>query len=139
MAGKFEVLAGLKGHFHFAQKKGYSGVGVYTREEPSDVIVGFDGGEFDGEGRYIELRFDTPTRKRSLISSYFPSGSSGPERQEAKYRFLAAIYPHLQALKAEREFVLCGDLNIAHTQHDLKNWKGNLKNSGFLPDEPLGK
>ena len=135
VAGKFEVLAGLKGHFHFAQKKGYSGVGVYTRDEPSDVIVGFDGGEFDGEGRYVELRFDTPQRKRSLISSYFPSGSSGPERQEAKYRFLAAIEPHLQALKVEREFVLCGDLNIAHTQLDLKNWKGNLKNSGFLPEE----
>jgi exodeoxyribonuclease III len=135
VAGKFEVLAGLTGHFHFAQKKGYSGVGVYTREEPSEVIVGFDGGEFDDEGRYVELRFDTPTRKRSIISSYFPSGSSGPERQEAKYRFLAAMQPHLQALKAEREFVLCGDLNIAHTQHDLKNWKGNLKNSGFLPEE----
>jgi exodeoxyribonuclease-3 len=135
VAGKFEVLAGLKGHFHFAQKKGYSGVGVYTRDEPSDVIVGFDGGEFDGEGRYVELRFDTPARRRSIISSYFPSGSSGPERQEAKYRFLAAIEPHLQALKAEREFVLCGDLNIAHTPNDLKNWKGNLKNSGFLPEE----
>ena len=135
VAGKFEVLAGLTGHFHFAQKKGYSGVGVYTRDEPSDVIVGFDGGEFDGEGRYVELRFDTPARRRSIISSYFPSGSSGPERQEAKYRFLAAIEPHLQALKAEREFVLCGDLNIAHTPNDLKNWKGNLKNSGFLPEE----
>ncbi len=135
VAGKFEVLAGLQGHFHFAQKKGYAGVGIYTREEPSDVVVGFDGGEFDAEGRYIELRFDTPTRRRSIISSYFPSGSSGPERQDAKYRFLAAIYPHLQALKAQREFVLCGDINIAHTQNDLKNWKGNLKNSGFLPEE----
>ena len=135
VAGKFEVLAGLTGHFHFAQKKGYSGVGVYTREEPSDVIVGFDGSEFDDEGRYVELRFDTPARRRSIISSYFPSGSSGPERQDAKYRFLAAIYPHLQALKAEREFVLCGDLNIAHREADLKNWKGNLKNSGFLPEE----
>ncbi len=135
VAGKFEVLAGLKGHFQFAEKKGYSGVGIYTREEPSDVVIGFDGGEFDLEGRYVELRFDTPQRKRSIISSYFPSGSSGPERQEAKYRFLDAIYPHLQALKAEREFVLCGDLNIAHTEADLKNWKGNLKNSGFLPEE----
>ncbi|MEY4507125.1 MAG: Exodeoxyribonuclease [Pseudomonadota bacterium] len=135
VAGKFEVLAGLQGHFHFAQKKGYAGVGIYTREEPSDVVVGFDGGEFDAEGRYIELRFDTPTRRRSIISSYFPSGSSGPERQDAKYRFLAAIYPHLQVLKAQREFVLCGDINIAHTQNDLKNWKGNLKNSGFLPEE----
>lgn len=135
VAGKFDVLAGLQGHFHFAQKKGYAGVGIYTREEPSDVVVGFDGGEFDAEGRYIELRFDTPTRRRSIISSYFPSGSSGPERQAAKYRFLAAIEPHLQALKAQREFVLCGDINIAHTQNDLKNWKGNLKNSGFLPEE----
>ncbi len=131
----FESLAGLQGHFHFAQKKGYSGVGIYTRHEPSDVIVGFDGGEFDAEGRYIELRFDTPASKLSIISSYFPSGSSGPERQEAKYRFLDAMYPHLIALKKQREFVLCGDINIAHQEADLKNWKGNLKNSGFLPEE----
>ena len=60
---RFEQLAGLQGHFHFAQKKGYSGVGIYTRHEPSEVIVGFDGGEFDAEGRYVELRFDTPARK----------------------------------------------------------------------------
>jgi exodeoxyribonuclease-3 len=133
--GTFDSLAGLKGHFHFAEKKGYSGVGVYTRHEPSEVIVGFDGGEFDAEGRYIELRFDTPTQKLSIISSYFPSGSSGPDRQEAKYRFLAAMYPHLNTLKQEREFVLCGDINIAHHEVDLKNWKGNKKNSGFLPEE----
>jgi len=133
--GTFDTLAGLKGHFHFAEKKGYSGVGVYTRHEPSEVVVGFDGGEFDTEGRYIELRFDTPTQKLSIISSYFPSGSSGPERQEAKYRFLAAMYPHLNALKQTRDFVLCGDINIAHNEADLKNWKGNKKNSGFLPEE----
>jgi exodeoxyribonuclease-3 len=133
--GQFDTLAGLNGHFQFAEKKGYSGVGVYTRHEPSDVVVGFDGGEFDSEGRYVELRFDTPTQKLSIISSYFPSGSSGPERQEAKYRFLAALYPHLTALKAEREFVLCGDVNIAHKEADLKNWRGNQKNSGFLPEE----
>jgi len=133
--GAFDTLAGMQGHFQYAEKKGYSGVGIYTRHEPSDVIIGFDGGEFDAEGRYVELRFDTPTRKLSIISSYFPSGSSGPERQEAKYRFLDAMYPHLQALKAEREFVLCGDINIAHKEADLKNWKGNLKNSGFLPEE----
>ena len=133
--GSFDTLAGLKGHFHYAEKKGYSGVGVYTKHEPSDVIVGFDGGEFDAEGRYVELRFDTPTQKLSIISSYFPSGSSGPERQEAKYRFLDAMYPHLQTLKSGREFVLCGDINIAHKEADLKNWKGNQKNSGFLPEE----
>ncbi len=135
VAGKFEVLAGMKGHFQFAEKKGYSGVGVYTRHEPSDVVVGFDGGEFDAEGRYVEARFDTPSRKLSIISVYFPSGSSGPERQEAKYRFLEKMYPHLMALKKERDFIICSDVNIAHKEADLKNWKGNLKNSGFLPEE----
>ena len=135
VAGKFEALAGMQGHFQFAEKKGYSGVGVYTQHEPSDVVVGFDGGEFDAEGRYVELRFDTPARKLSIISSYFPSGSSGPERQEAKYRFLDKMYPHLMSLKGEREFVLCGDVNIAHQQADLKNWRSNQKNSGFLPQE----
>ncbi|MCU0764101.1 MAG: exodeoxyribonuclease III, partial [Hydrogenophaga sp.] len=78
---------------------------------------------------------DTPARKLSLISAYFPSGSSGEERQQAKYRFLDAIYPHLMALKGEREFVLCGDVNIAHQAIDLKNWRSNQKNSGFLPEE----
>ena len=135
VAGKFEALAGLKGHFQFAEKKGYSGVGVYTRHEPSDVVVGFDGGEFDAEGRYVETRFDTPARKLSIISVYFPSGSSGPERQEAKFRFLDRIYPHLMALKAGRDFIVCSDVNIAHKEADLKNWKGNLRNSGFLPEE----
>jgi len=133
--GKFEELAGLKGYFHFAQKKGYSGVGAYTRLEPSDVIVGFDGDEFDAEGRWVELRFDTPKRKHSLISCYFPSGSSGEDRQQAKFRFLDKMYPHLQALKAERDFILCGDVNIAHREADLKNWRSNQKNSGFLPEE----
>ena len=135
VAGRFESLAGLKGHFHFAEKKGYSGVAVYSRHEPSDVIVGFDGGEFDGEGRYVELRFDTPSQKRSVISAYFPSGSSGEDRQAAKFRFLDVVYPHLMALKAQRDFILCGDLNIAHKDQDLKNWKSNQKNSGFLPEE----
>lgn len=136
MANRFETLAGLKGHFQFADKKGYSGVGVYTRHEPSEVVVGFDGGEFDAEGRCVELRFDTPTRKRSVFSAYFPSGSSGDERQAAKFRFLALFYPYLmQAQQAQREFILCGDLNIAHQEIDLKNWRGNRKNSGFLPEE----
>ncbi len=133
--GRFEQLAGLQGHFHFAEKKGYSGVGIYTRHQPSDVVVGFGAPEFDAEGRYVELRFDTPARKWSIISCYFPSGSSGPERQAAKFRFLDLIYPHLQALRGQREFILCGDLNIAHTQADLKNWRSNQKNSGFLPEE----
>ena len=133
--GKFHALAGLTGHFHYALKKGYSGVAVYCRQEPTDVIMGFNSAEFDPEGRYVELRFDTPERKLSLISAYFPSGSSGDDRQQAKYRFLSEFYPHLQQLRAQREFILCGDINIAHREVDLKNWKGNRKNSGFLPEE----
>jgi exodeoxyribonuclease-3 len=135
VAGRFETLAGLHGHFHFAQKKGYSGVGLYTRKAPSAVIAGFDGDEFDAEGRWVETRFDTARRKFSVVSAYFPSGSSGEDRQAAKYRFLDRIYPHLMRLKAEREFVLVGDVNIAHQAIDLKNWRSNQKNSGFLPEE----
>jgi exodeoxyribonuclease III len=135
MSGRFEQFDDLKGYFHFAEKKGYSGAGIYTALEPSDVIVGFDGGEFDAEGRYVELRFDTPTSKHSVISSYFPSGSSGEDRQAAKFRFLNLIYPHLMALKGQREFILCGDINIAHQNIDLKNWRSNQKNSGFTPEE----
>ena len=133
--GRFDTLADLRGYFHFAQKKGYSGVGVYTRHEPSEIVVGYGSAEFDVEGRYVELRFDTPAAKRSIVSCYFPSGSSGEDRQQAKFRFLAEFYPHLIRLKAEREFILCGDVNIAHQEIDLKNWKGNRKNSGFLPEE----
>ncbi len=135
VAGTFDTCGRLQGHFHYAEKKGYSGVGMYVHQAPSDVIVGFGSPEFDAEGRWVEVRYDKPGRKLSLISCYFPSGSSGPERQEAKFRFLALMAPHLAALKAEREFILVGDVNIAHKAIDLKNWKGNQKNSGFLPEE----
>ena len=91
--------------------------------------------EFDPEGRYVELRFDTPARRISIISAYFPSGSSGEDRQQAKFRFLDQFYPHLVSLKQRRDFILCGDVNIAHKEIDLKNWKSNQKNSGFLPEE----
>ncbi len=135
LAGRFEQLHNLHGHFHCAQKKGYSGVGLYTAHPPSSVVLGLGDAEIDFEGRYIELRFDTPARALSLISCYFPSGSSGEERQQAKFRFLAKMTPHLKQLKTEREFILVGDVNIAHHPIDLKNWRGNQKNSGFLPEE----
>ncbi len=133
--GRLDKVAGLQGYFHFAQKKGYSGVGLYSRKNPSDVLVGFGDPEFDAEGRWVEKRFDTVRRKFSIISCYFPSGSSGEERQAAKFRFLDRLYPHLMQLKAEREFILVGDVNIAHQAIDLKNWRSNQKNSGFLPEE----
>jgi exodeoxyribonuclease-3 len=135
LSGRFDRIAGLDGHFHVADKKGYSGVGLYVRKSPGEVITGFDRREFDTEGRYVEARYDTARRKFSIVSCYFPSGSSGEDRQDAKYRFLAKIYRHLMKLKAEREFVLVGDVNIAHREIDLRNWRANQKNSGFLPDE----
>jgi exodeoxyribonuclease-3 len=123
---------GLLGFFHCAEKKGYSGCGIYTPHQPDDIIYGFGNPEFDAEGRYVEARF----KSLSVISVYMPSGSSSPERQEAKFRYLEAFMPHLIELKRSgREIVLCGDVNIAHHEADLKNWKGNLKNSGFLPEE----
>lgn len=135
VANRHERLAGLTGDFHFAAKKGYAGVGIYTRHEPSDVIRGFGSDEFDAEGRCLELRFDTHARKLSILSCYFPSGSAGEHRQAAKFRFLDLFDPHLNKLKAEREFILCGDINIAHQPIDLRNWKSNQKNSGFTPEE----
>lgn len=129
-----EMMApdGMHAFYHCAEKKGYSGVGIWSRQKPDRVVEGFDGGEFDTEGRYIRADFGN----LSVISLYLPSGSSSPERQEAKFRFLDVFLPHMLALRAEgREIVLCGDWNIAHQAIDLKNWKSNQKNSGFLPEE----
>jgi exodeoxyribonuclease-3 len=135
VAGRFDRLGPLQGHFHFAERRGYAGVGLYTRHEPSDVSAGFGDAEFDAEGRWLELRFDRPGRPFSVISCYFPSGSSSEQRQAAKFRFLDLLHPHLLRLKATREFILVGDINIAHKEIDLRNWKSNQKNSGFLPEE----
>ena len=135
VVGRFDTVAGMTGHFHYADRPGYSGVGLYTRKTPSRMILGIGDPEFDAEGRYVEARFDTPGRRLSIISCYFPSGSSGELRQAAKFRFLGLMAPHLRGLAAERELILVGDINIAHKEIDLKNWKGNRKNSGFLPEE----
>jgi exodeoxyribonuclease-3 len=124
--------AGYYCFYEDAIKKGYSGVAIYSRQEPDDVIHGFGEQEFDDEGRYLEVRLG----KLSVVSVYLPSGSSGEERQAAKFRFLNVFTPHLQKLqKRESEYILCGDWNIAHKEIDLKNWKANRKNSGFLPEE----
>ena len=119
-------------YYFDAEKKGYSGVAVYARREPDSVIRGLGFDEFDREGRYIEARFG----KLSVASLYLPSGSSSEERQAAKFRFLDQFMPRLKNLRRRRrEYVLCGDWNIAHRQIDLKNWRSNQKNSGFLPEE----
>ena len=156
---------GYHGYFHYAEKKGYSGVGIYCREQPQQVTAGLGIAEFDAEGRYIRADF----AGFSVVSLYLPSGSSGEQRQAVKFKFMAAFLPHLRNMLASspvseggamrllpqsagfagnvsqpllrelrasgREVVICGDWNIAHKEIDLKNWRGNQKNSGFLPEE----
>ena len=137
MTAEMLAPAGYFGHFHYAEKKGYSGVGIYSKAKPDAVIEGlghFNKGmaDIDSEGRYIEAQFGN----LSVISLYLPSGSSGEERQAFKFSVLKRIMPHLEALKASgRDVVVCGDVNIAHQEIDLKNYKGNRKNSGFLAEE----
>jgi len=129
-----EMLApeGYHGCFHYAEKKGYSGVGIYSRRKPDAVIEGLGIPDIDAEGRYLQADFGN----LSVISLYLPSGSSSEERQQVKFYFLERFLPHLRELKASgREIILCGDWNIAHHPIDLKNWRGNQKNSGFLPEE----
>jgi exodeoxyribonuclease-3 len=124
--------AGYHCYYFDAVKKGYSGVAVYSRVKPEDVAVGYGSQEFDTEGRYIEAKF----KHLSVVSVYLPSGSSSEERQQAKFRFLGEFMPYLRKLKRKhREYVLCGDWNIAHKEIDLRNWRSNQKNSGFLPQE----
>jgi len=118
--------------FNSAEKKGYAGVALYSRSEPDEVLDDLGAREFDAEGRYLEARFG----KLSVVSLYLPSGSAGPERQASKDRFLEFFLPRLQDWSRNgRDYVLCGDWNIAHRNIDLKNWRSNQKNSGFLPHE----
>ena len=125
-------LRGYERYFFDAERKGYSGVALYTRHRPRRVVRGFGVREFDREGRYLEAQLGG----LSVVSLYVPSGSSGPERQAAKFRFLKVFLPHLARLRRRRQpYILSGDWNIAHRAIDLKNWRSNQKNSGFLPEE----
>ena len=124
--------AGYKGYFHTAEKKGYSGVGIYTRSAPDNVVIGVGLPDIDAEGRFLRLDFGN----LSVISLYLPSGSSSEERQQVKFSFMERFFPMLQTLAScGRNIVICGDWNIAHKEIDLKNWRSNRKNSGFLPEE----
>jgi exodeoxyribonuclease III len=119
--------------FYFdAEKKGYSGTALFCRRKPDRVIRGFGCAAADSEGRYIQADFGA----LSVASLYMPSGSSGELRQSVKYQFLDEFMPFMQSLRdSGRDFIFCGDWNICHKEIDLKNWKANLKNSGFLPLE----
>ena len=132
LIGEMQNPSGMNGIFQFAQKKGYSGVGLYVRKKPDRIKREIGLPEMDGEGRYIQADYGP----LSVISLYLPSGSSGDERQQFKYRVMDLFAMWMEKrLREGREMVICGDWNIAHREIDLKNWRGNRKNSGFLPEE----
>ncbi|MEE9574985.1 MAG: exodeoxyribonuclease III [Gammaproteobacteria bacterium] len=129
-----EILSpnGYFGFFNDAEKKGYSGVAIYSKQRPDAVKKTIGWHHADTEGRYIQADFGS----LSIISLYLPSGSSSEERQTIKYDFLDRFMPVLEKYRNQkRNYIVCGDWNIAHKEIDLKNWRGNRKNSGFLPEE----
>ena len=128
------VLAprGLHAFFHPAEKRGYSGVAIYAKKEPDNVTLGLGVKEIDVQGRFLQADFAS----LSVVSLYMPSGTMGEEAQARKYKFMDRFLPRLETMRAcGREFVICGDWNIAHKEIDVKNWKTNQKTTGFLPRE----
>lgn len=125
-------LPGYHFYYHCAEKKGYSGVGIYTKHKPKKVVTGLGWDIADTEGRYVAVDLGGVW----VASLYLPSGTSSEERQAVKYEFLDHYERYLKKLdKNKHAYILCGDWNIAHKPIDLKNWKSNQKNSGFLPEE----
>jgi exodeoxyribonuclease-3 len=123
---------GLHAFFHPAEKRGYSGVAIYSRKQPDNVTLGLGIADIDAQGRFLQLDFGN----LSVVSLYLPSGSSGDAAQARKFAFMRHFLPRLEAMRAcGREFVICGDWNIAHKEIDLRNWRANRKYSGFLPEE----
>jgi exodeoxyribonuclease-3 len=123
---------GYHAFYNDALKKGYSGTAIYSKKEPDKITDKLGWEVADTEGRYLQADFG----ELSVASLYLPSGSSKEERQLIKYDFLDRFNPILKKMRRQkREYIICGDWNIAHKEIDLKNWKGNLKNSGFLPEE----
>ena len=123
---------GYYGFFNSADKKGYSGVALYSRREPDKVTDQLGWDTADREGRFLQADYNGI----SVVSLYLPSGTSGVERQTVKYDFMARFEAVLTAMRRQgREVIICGDWNIAHKEIDLRNWRSNRKNSGFLPEE----
>jgi len=123
---------GFEHHWFSAQKKGYSGVAIFSRIKPAQVKKGNGHTQSDFEGRVIEMDFDD----FKLINAYFPSGTSGEERQTFKYHWLDAFKKYLDREKKKQpNIILCGDYNIAHEEIDIHDPKGNKNTTGFLPEE----
>ena len=126
------ILKGYTRYMNIAVKKGYSGVAIYSKHKPSKIINSFSKSIFEEEGRFISLEFE----QYIITSIYFPSGSSSEERQKMKYKFMDLFEEYVKKeIKKRKKLILCGDYNIAHTKDDIKNWRSNQKNSGFLPEE----
>ncbi len=125
-------IKGYERYMNIAEKKGYSGVAIYTHHKPIRIQKSFSKSIFEKEGRFILTEF----KGFDLISIYFPSGSSSDKRQQLKYKFMNLFEKYIKdKIKQKREMIICGDYNIAHTKDDIKNWQSNQKNSGFLPKE----
>lgn len=123
---------GFHCYYYDAQKKGYSGTAIYSKQKPKSIRRGLGFETADTEGRYLQLDYEG----LSIASLYLPSGSSGEDRQQRKYAFMQEFMAYMKSLKKkQREFIICADWNICHKQIDLKNWRSNQKNSGFLPEE----
>lgn len=123
---------GFHGYFHCAERPGYSGVGIYCRRKPDHVVSGLGIPDIDAEGRYLEVQYGN----LSVVSVYVPSGSSSAERLAIKFKFMERFIDPLHKLhRSGREVIICGDWNVAHKEIDLRNWRSNQKNSGFLPEE----
>jgi len=123
---------GLHAFFHPAEKRGYSGVALYAKREPDKVTLGLGIKEIDAQGRFLQADFGD----LSVVSLYMPSGTMGEEAQARKYKFMDVFFKRMEEMRAcGREFVICGDWNIAHREIDVKNWKTNQKMTGFLPRE----
>lgn len=132
LAPEITDVPGYLSYFNDAQKKGYSGVAIYTKREPDRLETTLGWPDFDAEGRYLRADYG----RLSVISLYLPSGTSGDHRQEVKYDVMDRLLELFKRFRRQRrDFIICGDLNIAHKPIDLKNWRSNQKHSGFLPEE----
>lgn len=119
-------------YYFDAEKKGYSGVAIYTRHEPKNIVTGLGWEHADTEGRWIQVEFE----KLTVASLYLPSGSSSEERHQNKLVFMARLLDDMRGMRRKkRDFIICGDWNTVHKEIDIKNFKGNQKNSGCTPDE----
>jgi exodeoxyribonuclease-3 len=130
-----ESVRNIKGYESFfvspGEKKGYSGVAIYTKIRPISVEFGMGSEDLDNEGRLIQIEY----KDFFLLNGYFPNGGSGPDRLEFKLKYYDAFLKHINKLKKQKDVIFCGDINTAHEAIDLARPKANEKNTGFLPEE----